>query len=242
MDPLDDFELQLPDSSQPGSLLDSQDMLGGAQPVAIPDPQGLGVEDAELPPMAAAAAGTSASTAAAQAQARLEALNLGGPDAGEWGPLQQLPPAPVDPAVVDIDPLAALELAIEADRPKFKPSPQWQKMLEAVDEETQGQAPSLLSQQAATAEAATAMEDAALGSAVPELRQAPMQHAEPAPVPAAQQAEQAVTEPMEESAWDDGLATQLGSTAGIHSSQEDATTEALPGSSTTSEGEVMSLL
>eukprot|EP00887_Chlorella_sp_A99_P000587 scaffold17.g587.t1 len=137
-------------------------------------------------------------------------------DGWELPSSQPLPPPPLDLAAVEADPLAALAQAIEGDRPRYRPTAAWQKMLEAVDEELGEAGPSLLPREAPLLEAAAVREDACLGGAGAAGAMAP---ALPAllrpPAPALrhlEQQEQAATEPMEE--WEEGkLAAALGSPA-----------------------------
>lgn len=159
---LGEDDLELPgltggDSSSALVDLGSLHLGGGSldwaeqQPAAIPDPM-LGLYDDEEDPSGRRQqqqqqqwGDRTVEQQAEQASSQLRFLRLsasaggGELDTGE----APAPPGP-DPAVMEADPLAALECAIEADHPRFKPSPGWQKMLEAVEQELSEAGPTLL--------------------------------------------------------------------------------------------------
>ncbi|KAL4440079.1 hypothetical protein ABPG75_003080 [Micractinium tetrahymenae] len=67
----------------------------------------------------------------------LEAALAAGPAESEPAP-PPIEPAPTDLAAAEEDPLAALAAAVEADKPKFRPSPEWLKMMKSVEAELDG--------------------------------------------------------------------------------------------------------
>lgn len=134
---------------------------------------------------------------AEHASRQLQALHLGAagagaPDADAAGVGEAAPlPLGPDPAAVEADPLAALQAAIEADRRCFKPSPGWEKMLEAVEEEMGQAGPALLPAGAGGVEVAVAADDAAVDS--------PLAGSAARQQQGQGQEQQAETEPMEQS-------------------------------------------